>query len=245
LTRILKTTTIKLAMAPVFAALVCVVTLVLVANIPATNGYFNVGETVIYVAALLFGPLVGAFAGGIGAMIADLLVAPVFAPATLIIKCFEGAIVGFLHKKGLSLGSKFNWRICTTLLAVLIGMLLALTGSIYYKELSLYLGFPAPTNPTTTLLIPAELWYFLGMITAVLIIVIGLKVEPELGQAIFSIIVGGLEMVIGYFLYEQLVLGITVAAAEIAANIGQMLIGLVVAIPVARIVLRSLPQLKS
>jgi hypothetical protein len=57
--------------------------------------------------------------------------------------------------------------------------------------------------------------------------------------------VGGLEMVVGYFLYETLVLGQTTAIVEIPANVGQMMIGLIVAIPVARIVLRSLPQLKT
>jgi uncharacterized membrane protein len=52
-------------------------------------------------------------------------------------------------------------------------------------------------------------------------------------------------MVLGYFLYELLVLGKTTAIVEIAANIVQILVGLIVAIPVTRIVLRSLPQLKS
>lgn len=70
---------IKIAATAVFPALVCVVTLVFVVGIPATNGYFNVGETVIYIAALSFGPYVGAFAGGIGAAIADLIAAPIFA----------------------------------------------------------------------------------------------------------------------------------------------------------------------
>ena len=36
---------VKLAVAAVFAALVCVVTLALVISIPATSGYFNLGET--------------------------------------------------------------------------------------------------------------------------------------------------------------------------------------------------------
>jgi hypothetical protein len=73
----------------------------------------------------------------------------------------------------------------------------------------------------------------------------GLKIDPELGRAILSMVVGGLEMVFGYFLYEQLILGNTLAIVEVPVNIGQMIIGLVVALPVAKIVLRSLPQLKS
>jgi len=57
-------------------------------------------------------------------------------------------------------------------------------------------------------------------------------------------------MVLGYFLYETLLavlipgLGI-VAIAEIPLNIGQMLVGLVIAVPIMYSVLRVFPQLKS
>ncbi len=240
------TVAVKLAIAGVFAALVCVATLALVVSVPATTGYFNVGETVIYVAALLFGPLVGAFAGGVGAGLADLLVAAVFAPGTLVIKGFEGAIVGLLNRRMLAKGSRVSWTIFTVLLGITVGILLGITGSIYYSgDVQLYLGYPQPASPTLSVLVPAELWYFLGVIVSVLIIYVGFKTEPELGRVILSIIIGGLEMVVGYFLYEQLVLGKTTAIVEVPVNIGQMLIGLIVAIPVVKIVLRSLPQLKS
>jgi uncharacterized membrane protein len=237
---------LQLAIAAVFAALVCVATLVFIVSVPATGGYFNVGETVIYVAALLFGPLVGAFAGGVGAAIADMLVAPQFAPGTLVIKCFEGAIVGFLNKKTLRKISRFNWTIYTTLLGIIVGLLLAITGSLYLSgDVQLYLGIPQPAVPTLTVFIPPEIWYVLGGVVVLLIVLMGIKVEPESGRAVFSMIIGGLEMVTGYFLYEQLALSKSTAIFEVPINIGQMIVGLVVAIPVVRIVLRSLPQLKS
>lgn len=56
----------SLAISTILAAIVCVTTLSFTVSIPATAGYFNIGETVIYVAALVFGPYVGAFAGGFG-----------------------------------------------------------------------------------------------------------------------------------------------------------------------------------
>ena len=237
---------LQLAIAAVFAAMVCVATLVFVVSVPATGGYFNVGETVIYVAALLFGPLVGAFAGGVGAAIADMFVAPQFALGTLVIKGCEGAIVGFLNKKALRKISRSNWRMYTVLLGVIVGLLLAITGSLYLSgDVQLYLGIPPPTAPTLTVFIPAEFWYFLGGVVVLLIILMGIKVEPESGRAVFSMIVGGLEMVAGYFLYEQLALSKPAAILEIPINIGQVIVGLAIAIPVVRIVLRSLPQLKS
>ena len=92
---------VNLTLATVFAALVFVVTSQIPPiPIPATGGYFNLGEATIYIAALLFGPFVGAFSGGVGAGLADIYLGYVyFAPGTLIIKGVEGAIVGFLNIK--------------------------------------------------------------------------------------------------------------------------------------------------
>jgi uncharacterized membrane protein len=238
--------TLNLAMAAVFAALVCIATIIFRIEIPATSGYFNIGETIIYITALLFGPFVGAFAGGLGSAIADMIGYPVFAPGTLIIKGFEGAIVGFLNKRMFTKTSRFNWRIFTIVLGLIVGILLAIIGSIYYHgDVNIYLGIPSPENPTLTVFIFPEIWYFLGGIVALLIAFIGFRIEPEFGRAVFSTIAGGLEMVAGYFLYEQLVLSNPAAIVEVLPNIGQMLIGLIVAIPIVKIVLRSLPQLKS
>ena len=58
-----------------------------------------------------------------------------------------------------------------------------------------------------------------------------------------STVFGGLVMVAGYFLYEQLFLGVF-ALAEIPINIGQMTVGLIVAAPVVKVVRRSLPRLR-
>lgn len=169
-----KGTTLKIALAGIMAALVAVATLLFVVPIPATSGYFNLGETLIYIAALLLGPLVGATAGA-GATIADILVAAQFAPGTFTIKAIEGFLVGFLNKK------------------------------LNKKTRSITLS------------------------------------------ATVAIVIGGFEMVLGYFLYEQLVLGYPFALAlvEVPFNIVQMLIGLLVAIPVMHAVLRVFPQLKS
>lgn len=122
----------SLAISTILAAIVCVTTLSFTVSIPATAGYFNIGETVIYVAALVFGPYVGAFAGGFGAAIADMLVAFPFLPGTLVVKAFEGAIVGFLNRK-LKRTKSSKWTIYTAILGILVGISLGITGSIYYS----------------------------------------------------------------------------------------------------------------
>jgi uncharacterized membrane protein len=164
----------RIAAAAIFAALVAAATLLFVIPIPATSGYFNLGETLIYVAALLFGALVGAVAGA-GASIADALVAAQYAPGTFAIKAIEGFLVGFLTKK------------------------------------------------------------------------LNRKIKSLTVCATIAILIGGFEMVVGYFLYETLALGypIALAAFEVPFNIIQMLIGLIIAIPIMHAVLRIFPQLKS
>ncbi len=169
--------TFRITVAAVFAALVFAVTSQIPPiPIPATSGYFNIGETTIYIAALIFGPLVGGFAGGVGSALSDAFLGyGLFAPGTFFIKGGEGIIVGFLNtnlRRRIS-----NLTICASI----------------------------------------------------------------------AVAVGGAEMVIGYFLYELLVIGypFAVALAEVPFNIVQMLIGLIVAIPVMHAVFRVIPQLKS
>ncbi len=70
-----------------FAALICVTT-AYIFHIPfGTNGgYVHIGDTLIYLAAALLPAPYAMAAGALGGAFADLLTAPVWAPATLIIK---------------------------------------------------------------------------------------------------------------------------------------------------------------
>lgn len=79
------------------AALTAVATMIIKFPTPATQGYVNVGDTVIFVSAILFGPNVGMVAGGIGSALADLLGGYFhWVPFTFIIKGVEGWLVGRL-----------------------------------------------------------------------------------------------------------------------------------------------------
>lgn len=234
-------TTTQLALTPIFTALVAVATMVFTISVPATSGYFNIGETVIYIAAILFGPYVGAIAGGVGAAISDMLLAPVFWPGTLVIKAFEGAIVGFLGRRAIKAGSKLRWKMFTLVLGLITGILLMVIGVFYYTgEVQLFL---TPESPPITFFVPAAFWYSLGAVVIVLTAYVGFKLEPKFGWLVFTIFLGGLEMVAGYFLYEQFILG-KAAILEVPVNIGQMLIGLILAVPVAKAVRRTLPILE-
>jgi len=234
-----------LAVTAVFTALVCVATMIFSIYVPATHGFFNIGESMVFLSAILFGPFVGGFAGGVGSMLADLLLGyPHYAPATLVVKACEGAVVGALKKRNPKLISKRYWKFFTLVLGVVIGFLLGWVGSTYYSgEVELTLG-----SSLFMLYIPVGFWLVLGVITAFSITAIGFLADPEFGWTIFSVITGGLIMVLGYFLYQMFFLYPlfnieVVAILEIPVNIGQMIIGAIVALPIAKIIWRALPYL--
>jgi len=243
--KVFASTTIRLAIMAIFTSLVCVATMVFSIYVPHTRGFFNIGETMVYTTALLFGPLIGAFAGGVGSMSADIFLGySHYAPATLIIKACEGGIVGILSRKRLRFSSKLQWKVFTFVVGLISGILLGSIGSLYYSgSVELYLGIPPPENPNLILFIPPEFWYSLGALVIFLITLMGFIFEPEFGWLFLTILVGGSVMVTGYFLYEQFFLGVA-AIAEIPVNIGQMTVGLIVSIPIVRAVWRSLPSLK-
>jgi uncharacterized membrane protein len=240
--------TIKLAITSVFTALVCIATMSFTIYVPSTRGFFNIGETMIYLAALLFGSTVGAFAGGVGSMFADIFLGYYYyAPATLVIKALEGGIVGFLsHKKLLSSKSHegYKLKVFTTEMGILIGMLVGLIGFLYYSGIvELYSGIPPPNVPTSTVFVPIEFWLGLGTFVAVLVAAIAYFLDPQYSEMLLSTIIGGLVMIAGYFLYEQIFLGVF-AFAEVPVNVGQMTVGVIVATPIAKIIQRSLPDIR-
>lgn len=89
---------IQLSLMAIMSALVTVGTLIV--RIPnPMGGYFNVGDVMIFVAALTFNPLIGGVAGGLGSAIADIIGFPVFALPTLVIKGLEGLLASLITNK--------------------------------------------------------------------------------------------------------------------------------------------------
>lgn len=221
--------------------------------IPATKGYFDVGEIMVYITAMLMGPYVGAFAGGVGSAISDAILAPVYAPGTLVIKGLEGFIVGYLTTRVPGGLSGRAWRTAGIGLGVLLGIAVGWLGVTYLSgDKTLYLGFSYCSANCTSIYnqaytnvgpqfslnfnVPYQLWIVLGTVAAILVAYVALRTEEKLGWTIFAILLAGSEMVLGYFLYESLALrlGFVTASVEVPVNIGQVLVGLMVAVPVVR-----------
>ncbi|MDV3243812.1 MAG: ECF transporter S component [Nitrososphaerales archaeon] len=226
----------------IFTAFVSAATMAFSLSIPVTSGYFNIGEIMVYTAALLMGPYVGAFAGGVGSMISDLSLGfPSYAPGTLVIKGIEGFLVGYLSSRVLANLSRSTWRATTVVLAAAVGGLAIWLGLGYLSgDYQLSLGFPVGPQANFTFAVPSFFWVAVGLMSFGAILLVGFRANEKLGWTVLSVLVGGSEMVLGYFLYESAVLqlGFVSAAGEVPFNITQAVVGLLVAVPLVRSIRR-------
>lgn len=90
----------KLVIAALLASFACVATMII--QIPnGIGGYFNLGDCIVLLCGWLLGPVYGAFAAGIGSMLADVFSSfLIYAPATFVIKALMAVIVYFISRKG-------------------------------------------------------------------------------------------------------------------------------------------------
>ena len=113
-----------------FATLAFVGTMIIRIPIPVTGGYFNLGDTFVMIAALLYGPLVGGLVGAIGPAAADAIGFPQFILATGVVKGIEGLVIGLI-----ATGSRKNRLI--PFLAIGTGIAILVAG-YYIFEAAIY-----------------------------------------------------------------------------------------------------------
>ena len=134
---ILPNNTLQISMIGIFTALNFAITFWLQIPIPATGGYINIGDVAVMFTALLFGPIIGGIAGGLGPMLADIFTPYViYAPATLVIKGIEGFLIGFISNPKDCEG-RVSYR---DIVAVLVGGFLIPLGYFIYEAFILNLG---------------------------------------------------------------------------------------------------------
>jgi uncharacterized membrane protein len=105
---------------------------------PATRGYLNFGDIMIFISALTFGPTVGGFAGGVGSALSDALSGfGYFAPFTFAIKGLEGLAAGVISNR-----SK-TWR---DVIAVIAAGSVMVGGYFLAEFFPLQLGWAALTE---------------------------------------------------------------------------------------------------
>jgi uncharacterized membrane protein len=130
---------VKVGIIAAFATLAFIGTLILRIPIPATGGYFNLGDTFVMLAGLLYGPLVGGLVGLIGPAAADAVGYPPYILATAVVKGIEGLAVGFIG------GGRSSVSIGKTMAALIAGIGIIAAG--YYLFEALIYPFFARTVP--------------------------------------------------------------------------------------------------
>jgi uncharacterized membrane protein len=135
----LKMSTRDLAAVAIMGALTTVVTMFFIPFVP-TGGFFNLGDAVVVTTALIFGPIVGALAGGVGSALADILLGyGAFAPYTLVIKGLEGFVVGKIA------GTSEKTSTMKMVIAWLAGGIVIVAGYWVAEAFIMGLGVPAAT----------------------------------------------------------------------------------------------------
>ncbi|MDD4495545.1 MAG: ECF transporter S component [Eubacteriales bacterium] len=120
-----KWTTKIIAVNGIMMALVFVATFFTRIPIPMTQGYFNIGDTVIIITAILMGPASGLIVGALGSMLSDVAAGYfLFAPLTLIVKGLEGYLIGKINALNIG-GLSAAWK---RVIAVSAGMLVMAIG---------------------------------------------------------------------------------------------------------------------
>lgn len=215
---------LRIAYSSLMIAFTFISTIVISIYIPATRGFFNIGEFGVYIAALTGGPIVGLIAGGFGSALADIFLGyEYYAPITLIVKGLEGLIVGYLASKLVRI--RFNrWMGITASLAVAA---LAITiGSAYY------IGEAEVTilNISYVISLSTIIWLVVGIVMLSVTFYSTMK-KPSMTAYIVAMFIGGTEMILGYFTAQYIIFG-AAAFVELFYNLFQVIIGMALAITV-------------
>jgi len=122
----MKISTRKLVLSALMIALVFLITYLPFLHIPSpiAQGYFNIGDAAIMIAAILLGRKSGFIAGAIGSALADLAYGSfIFIPITFIVKGLEGYIVGAIANKSSDKAPSNTRRIISLVAGALVMVL--------------------------------------------------------------------------------------------------------------------------
>lgn len=122
-------------LAGLMAAMTTVGTMLITIPTPM-KGYIHIGDAVVYLCGILLGPVLGGLAAGIGSMFADIFLGyGVYAPATLLIKAFDAALVALVYNSLAGEGSGVVRKLFIYMLAVSLGGAVMVFGYLGYETI--------------------------------------------------------------------------------------------------------------
>jgi uncharacterized membrane protein len=136
----------ELALLALFMALVAVATMIVRVPIPQTNGYMNLGDSMVLLSGIFFGPVPGFMAGGIGSALADIFGGyPQWAPWTLVIKGIEAMLIGLVVRFAKLNTARISFTIVLCFIVSTAWMVLGyfIAETIMYDQKAALAEFPA------------------------------------------------------------------------------------------------------
>ncbi|MCE7743131.1 MAG: ECF transporter S component [Candidatus Heimdallarchaeota archaeon] len=220
----------SIALIVTFTGLVFLSTSIFYLNIASSSGFFNIGEAFIYLAALIGGPVTGSIAGGVGAALADLALGyGIYAPATFILKAVEGFVVGYLFY----LIKRVKKWIQISVVGILSAFMITFSAIFTNQSFNVETTFYGNEDKIYSLTIPGYVLLIIALVLCILMIIATFFLG-EKGEMAISCSLGGMIIVVGYFIYQAFILGVGAggAAIEIPFNIAQVFFGAAIAIPI-------------
>ncbi len=235
----------KYVLTGLMTSLVFVMTFLIKVPVPYTSGYIHLGDSMIYVSVIILGPVFGAFASGVGSMLADIVGGYVqYALPTLIIKSWMALVMGLV------LSGKTLKASITSVVSALSVWIAFSGGTIIYLKSQIQnigqsriveeiIGADADTaaleraNQTISRL-PIYLTAGIAALIVILAVAAFLISRRE-GNKVFTVkaIVGmtaaGMCMVMGYFLVESFMYSPVAATFSIPMNMIQFFGGVTAA----------------
>lgn len=136
--------TFRIVITALFAALICVATMLVQIPIPATGGYANLGDGIILISAFLLDPICAVMAAGIGSMLADLLAGYVsFAIGTLVIKAGVALIAAAVYKRFGGKGGSPGRSLGIMIVAGILAEAFMVLGYFFYEAVLMGVGMGA------------------------------------------------------------------------------------------------------
>lgn len=235
----------KYVLAGLMTALVLCLTFFIKVPVPYTSGYIHLGDSMIYLSVMILGPAYGAFAAGIGSMLADLLGGYAqYAIPTLIIKSFMALCMGLILKSTGRRGTIASVVISILVWAsfcagAIINLQLSISTHGKGKILESVLDPGADAETAAGMenkLDNLTLYLVLGVAAAILILSVSAwLISRKNGSEAFSMkaVIGmtaaGMCMVMGYFIVESFIYGPIPATFSIPPNLIQFFAGILAA----------------
>ena len=173
---IMKSSTSKLVLTGLMAAMVTVTTMFIKIPMPATSGYVHPGDAAIFLSVLILGKYWGGAAAGIGSAMGDILGGyGAWAPWTLVIKTIMGFATGLvLEVVAKKMGDKFQGSIVVAarIGAMIVGGLI-MVGGYYVAAAIIYGSWIVPIES-----IPGNIGQFTAGIVIAMALAIALERTP-------------------------------------------------------------------